>query len=59
MGEVTCNDPGVTTLDQDVVVYSESNYLRAYHNNVLYLLFTSFEKGYLYVDVAPRSERCA
>ena len=59
IGEITCNDPQLTTLDQDVIAYSESNYVRAYHNNVLYLLFTSFDKGYVYVDVASSTQKCA
>jgi hypothetical protein len=49
----------VTTLNKDVVVYSETPYSRAYYNNVIYLFFESFQHGYVYVDVAEKLRACS
>ena len=59
MGEISCNDPAVTTLESDVKIYSETGFIRAYENNIVYVLFKDFGKGYVYVDVAEKSNNCA
>lgn len=59
IGQVTCNDPSITTLNADVTVYSEMPYRRAYKNNVLYLLFNNQKKGFVFIDIETASRACA
>jgi hypothetical protein len=59
LGEITCNDPAVTSLDGDTTIYSTSRYTRAYLNNVIYVMFTNEEKGFVYVNIQDRSRACA
>lgn len=42
-----------------MTVYSETAYSRAYYNNIIYLLFESFQYGYVYIDVAEAARACA
>ena len=59
IGEITCNDPKVSTLNDDITVYSENAYKRYYYNNMVYILFKEFKEGYIYIDVAEASRSCA
>lgn len=59
IGEITCNDPSVDSLDQDVTIYSESPYKRIYKDNILYVLFNNQMKGYAFVDVSKKSAACS
>lgn len=41
IGEITCNDPAITTLESDVTIYSNTPYRRIYRKNILYVLFNN------------------
>lgn len=56
---ITCNDPKVKTLDEDVELYSDSSYVRSFTNNAIYFLFNNEEKGYMFLDIKPTSKKCS
>lgn len=59
IGQITCNDPAVDSLDRDVTIYSVSPYKRMYKDNILYVLFNNQKKGYVFVDIDKKSAACS
>jgi hypothetical protein len=59
IGEITCNDPAITTLESDVTIYSNTPYRRIYRNNILYVLFNNEKKGYVFIDIQEKSRACS